>query len=82
MAQSTATLINEAKVIGLNVNNDKLNVMKLLPDINQVDNVVTQGNKFGKLNQFTYLGVSISNNNDWFIDLNNRIIKTEKQSFS
>lgn len=32
VAQSTLTLINKAKAIGLNVNDDKTKVMELLPD--------------------------------------------------
>jgi len=79
--QCTAVLINEAKTIGLNVNN-KTKVMELLPGNNQVDNVVIQGHTFEKVRQFTYLGTSISGNNDWSIELNSRIIKAEKASFS
>jgi hypothetical protein len=80
--QCTANLINEAKTIGLNVNDNKTKVMELLPGNNQVDNVVIQGHTFEKVRQFTYLGTSISGNNDWSIELNSRIIKAEKASFS
>lgn len=40
--------------------NDKTKVMKLLPSNNLIDNVVFQGHTFEKVNQFTYLGDSIS----------------------
>jgi len=56
--------------------------MELLPDNNQVSNVVIQGHTFEKVHQFTYLGDSISGNYDWSIELNSRIIKAEKTSFS
>ncbi|VVC44120.1 Reverse transcriptase domain [Cinara cedri] len=81
VAQSIVALINEAKTIGLNLNDNETKVMELLPDNNQVDNVMIQEYKFEKVHQFTYLGVSISSNNDWFIELNSRIIKAEKASF-
>jgi hypothetical protein len=76
--QCTTVLINEAKTIGLNVNDSKTKVMELLPKNNQVDNIVIQGHTFEKVHQFTYLGTSISGNNDWSIELNSRIIKAEK----
>ncbi|VVC43813.1 HMG-I/HMG-Y, DNA-binding, conserved site [Cinara cedri] len=56
--------------------------MELLPENNHVDNVVIQGHTFEKVHQFTYLGASISGNNDWSIELNRRNIKAEKASFS
>lgn len=70
MVQSTAALINEAKTIGLNLNDDKTKVMELLRENNQVKNVVIQGHTFEKVHQFTYLGATISGNNDWSIELN------------
>jgi hypothetical protein len=36
VAQSTAALINESKTIGLNANDNKTKVMKLLPENKQV----------------------------------------------
>jgi len=54
------------------LNDNKTKVMELSPDKNQVDNVVVQGHTFEKVHQFTYLGVSINCNNDWFIELNSR----------
>jgi hypothetical protein len=68
---------SEAKTIGLNVNDNKTKVMELLPENNQVENVVIQGHTFKKVHQFTYLGAAISSNNDWPIELNTRIIKAE-----
>jgi len=56
--------------------------MELLREYNQVENVVIQGHTFEKVHKFTYLGTSISGNNDWSIELNSRIIKAEKASFS
>ncbi|VVC24222.1 Hypothetical protein CINCED_3A017438 [Cinara cedri] len=78
VAQSTTALISEAKTIGLNLNDNKTKVMELLPDNNQVDNVVVQEHTFEKVHQFTYPEASISSNNDWSIELNSRIIKAEK----
>ncbi|XP_050435085.1 uncharacterized protein LOC126842241 [Adelges cooleyi] len=49
VAQSTVALINEAKTIGLNVNDNKTKVMELLPENNQVGNVVIQGRTFEKV---------------------------------
>lgn len=38
VTQSTAALINEAKTIWLNINDNKTKVMELLPENNQVEN--------------------------------------------
>lgn len=78
IAQSTIALINEGKTIELNVNDNKTNVMDLLQENNQVENVVIQGYIYEKVHFFTYLGVAISGNNDWSIELNSRIIEAEK----
>lgn len=40
--QNTATLINEAKTIGLAMNDNKTKVMKLLPTNNHAENMVIQ----------------------------------------
>lgn len=72
--QSKSTLINEAKAIGLNVNDNRNKVMERLPDNNRGDNAVIQGHTFEKVHQFTHLRASISGNNDWS---NSRIIKAE-----
>ncbi|KAF0752612.1 putative G-protein coupled receptor 158 [Aphis craccivora] len=56
-------------------------MMELLPENNPDENVVIQGHTFEKVHQFTYLCVAISGNNDWFIELNSRIIEAEKASF-
>lgn len=53
VVQSIAALINEAKTIGLNVNDNKTKVMELLTE-NPVENLVIQGHTFEKVHQFTY----------------------------
>lgn len=82
VAQINAAVINDEKAIELHVNDNKTKVMKLLPDNNQVHNVLIQGHTFEKVHQFTYLGASIRGNNDWIIKLTSRIIKVENTSFS
>ncbi|VVC31914.1 Reverse transcriptase domain [Cinara cedri] len=54
VAQSTTTLINEAKTIGLNVNDNKTKVMELLPENNHVDNIVIQGHTFEKAEKASF----------------------------
>jgi len=64
ISQNTTTLINEVKAIGLTVDNNKTKVMELFPSDNHVNNVVIQKYTFEKVHQFTYLGATISSNND------------------
>jgi RNA-binding protein YhbY len=64
VAQSTSALLNEAKAIKLNVNDDKIKFMKVLPENDQVENVVILGHTFVKVRIFTYLRASICGNND------------------
>jgi hypothetical protein len=78
--QNINTLIEGAKLVGLKINQDKTKVMELLP--NGEENVVINDYTFEKVKEFKYLGITITNKNDWSTEIISRILKAERAYFA
>lgn len=76
--QNTKTLVQEAKKIGLEINEEKTKVMETLPEIDEedhtVDNYVFE--KASIFESFKYLGLGVTITcNDWNTEKSNRSLK-------
>lgn len=76
VVKNIATLIDEAKTVGLSVNREKIKVMELLG--NDHEAFAVEGIVFEKVYQFKYFGATIKSNNVWSVDIVNRKHKAEK----
>lgn len=73
IVQNTKTLIQEAKKIGLEINEEKTKVMETLPEIDEEDHTVD--NYVFESFKYLGLGVTITCNNDWNTEKSNRSLK-------
>jgi len=80
VVQNTKTLVERAKSVGLKINQDKTKLMELLT--NEVENVVINEYVFEKVKEFKYLGSTITNNNDWSIEIMSRSRNAKKSYFA
>jgi len=80
VAQNISILIERVKSVGLKINQEKTKVMKLLP--NEEKNMVVDDYVFQKVKEFKYLGSTITNNNDWSLEVTSRIRKAERAYFA
>ena len=77
---NAATLIDKAKTVGLTVNEEKTKVMELLGNDHEI--FAVEGLVFEKVDHFKYLGATIKSNNDWSVEIVNRIHKAEKAYYA
>lgn len=80
VAQNINTLVERAKSVGLRINQDKTKVMEILP--NRKENVVINDYVFEKVKEFNYLGITVTNNNDWSCEVLSRVRKAERTYFA
>ena len=81
IVRNTKTLIQEAKKIGLEINEEKTKVMETLPEKDEED-LTVDDYVFEKAQSFKYLGVTITGNNDWNTEITSRLLKAERTFFS
>jgi len=78
IAQNAKTLVERAKSIGLKINQEKTKAMELLP--NEEKNMVVD--VFETVKEFKYLRSTITNNNDWNLEVMSRIREAERAYFT
>ncbi|KAL4135053.1 hypothetical protein QTP88_006715 [Uroleucon formosanum] len=77
--RNTKTLIQEAKKIGLKINEEKTKVMETLPE-NDEEDLTVVNYVFKKAHSFKYLDVTITDNNDWNTEITSRFSKRKGPS--
>ncbi|VVC28325.1 Reverse transcriptase domain [Cinara cedri] len=70
---STFELMNASKGMGLHVYEEKIKYMFFLRRPPNIDSIQVANYKFGKVDNFKYLGVNINYKNDMHIEINDRI---------
>jgi hypothetical protein len=79
VVQNTTSMINEARKIGLTIN-EKTIVMET--ENSEDENLAIKDYVFKKIQSFKYLGATITGNNDWYSEICNRINKGERTYFA
>jgi len=79
IVRNAKTLIQEAKKIGLEINEEKTKVIETLPEKDEED-LTVDNYVFEKAHSFKYLGVTITGKNDW--NTESRLLKVERTFFS
>jgi len=74
--KNAATLIEKAKTVGSVAYEKKTEVMELLGNDHGI--LAVEALVFGKADRFKYLGATVRSNNDWSVEIVNRVHKTEK----
>jgi hypothetical protein len=76
VVQSSKTLIHETKKIVLEINKEKTKVMKMLEMlVRSGENLIVDNYVFEKAQNFKYLRVKITGNNDWNAKLTRCLVK-------
>jgi len=78
--RNAATIIDEAKTVGLPVNREKTKVMELLGNDHETNAV--EGIVLEKVDQFKFLEATIKSNNDCSVEIVNRIYRAEKAYYA
>lgn len=82
LIELTEVLINEAKKVGLQINENKTNYMKISRQNDDDDHLEVLNYKFQKTNIFKYLGVTITDNNREEMEIQSRLAAAERSYWS